>query len=267
VDEKLRSKEQADILRAKFNKHFENLQKSVKSKKSDAYGKSANKSLREVANEITDKRGSCAVGPLKKNERSRLEKMEARTGIFNYGFVADSLLRIQPKNRIQKTSWQVAIIIATNRLESVLEPWAGHMSGSPSEILFIFDILTFEDPLISYQIPPTCSNTPGSKIDIKSYEQLFDPLRKSSRAVKAAAASAFLVATGYHTAMECVEGTFAYLGQNIRQNLMDMGGCSNQDGAEKLDAADCFQNGASTNLMSELFDDYTNADHQFLMEI
>ncbi len=83
-------------------------------------------------------------------------------------------------------------------------------------------------------------------------------MRTAQHGSKAAGASAFLVATGYHTAMECIESSFAYLGQNMR-NILETGKCAETDAPKdfKYDAGHCFHDGASTAIMSLLFNDYT----------
>ena len=192
----------------------------------------------EIISRIKTKRGSYAVGPEKKKERNRLGE-ERRSGIFNYGEMADDILGIDKEIRMPKTTWSVTAI-EVDRL-NVLEPWAGHMSGSPSEILHVWDALTREDPLLSY-------------VDYNSYETT-KLLTSPMRTAKAAGASAFLVALGYHSAMECVEGTYAYLGQDFRLAGMISPG---------RDAGYFLQSGAATSLMSGLFREVTRKDHIFI---
>mmetsp|Transcript_4174 Transcript_4174/g.5871 ORF Transcript_4174/g.5871 Transcript_4174/m.5871 type:complete len:268 (-) Transcript_4174:113-916(-) len=218
--------------------------------------------ITNVANIIKEKRGSKAVGPHKDIERNRMKIFQNRTGIFNYGDLADSILRINKSDRIVKTSWQIALI-GTNRLKNTLEPWAGHMSGSPAEILHIWDILTNEHPLKSYShsVNETTNSFYSYELNevVKDTKCIFcDELRNDARRrVKAAGTAAFLVAMGYHTAMECIEGTFAYLGEDFRNVWLEGG---------KDDAGSLFHNGAATSLMSELFNYFTRKDQQFIME-
>jgi hypothetical protein len=114
------------------------------------------------------------------------------------------------------------------------------MSGSPAEILHVWDVLTSENPLESY-INFTSLDTRNN-------------LRTDKRSAKAAGTSAFLVALGYHSAMECVEASYAYLGENLRIAGMILPG---------QDAGYFLHNDASTNIMSELFRKNTRPDKVF----
>ena len=221
-----RTPEQAEILRLKFRTFSKHLNKE------EDYFTDA------IINRIKSTRGSHAVGPDKSKERKRLGE-ETRSGIFNYGEKADEILRIDPDDRMPKTTWSVGTIQEV-RL-NVIEPWAGHMSGSPSEILHVWDAMTGEHPLKSF-------------VDSNSYETI-RILKSPQRAAKAAGASAFLVALGYHSAMECIEATFAYLGQDFRLAGMIPAG---------QDAGHFLQSGASTSLMSGLFREVTRIDHIFV---
>jgi hypothetical protein len=221
-----RTPAQAEILRLKFKTFSKRLNKGVD------YFTDA------IINRIKSKRGSHAVGPDKSKERKRLGE-ETRSGIFNYGEKADEILRIDIDDRMPKTTWSVGTIEEV-RL-NVLEPWAGHMSGSPSEILHVWDAVTGEDPLKSF-------------VDNISYETI-KLLKSPQRAAKAAGASAFLVALGYHSAMECIEGTFAYLGQDFRLAGMI---------SDRQDAGHFLQSGASTSMMSGLFREVTRIDNIFI---
>jgi len=221
-----RTRAQEEILRNKFKTFSKDLNNGM-----DYFTEA-------IIDRIKSKRGSYAVGPNKSKERKRIGE-ETRSGIFNYGEKADDILKIDKKIRMPKTTWSVGTIEEV-RL-NVLEPWAGHMSGSPAEILHVWDAMTGEDPLMSY-------------LDSNSYESI-SQLISPKRTAKAAGASAFLVALGYHSAMECVEGTFGYLGQDFRIAGMI---------SERQDAGHFLQSGASTSLMSGLFREVTSKLHLFI---
>ena len=220
-----RTPEQAQMLRDQFKEFSKKINNGV-----DYF-------TENVINKITLARGSSAVGPNKSKERSRIND-EHRTGVFNYGNRADEILGIEFSNRIVKTTWAVAII-EDIRLNGE-EPWAGHMSGSPSEILHVWDSLTSENPLESY-------------FDVNSVDSI-NHLNNEKRAGKAAGASAFLIAMGYHSALECIEASMAYLGQNLR-----ISGFLEQS----EDAGNLLNNDSSTKIMSELFIRITRPDKVF----
>ena len=48
-----------------------------------------------------------------------------------------------------KITWPL-MGIAEERLKISLEPWAGHISGSPAKILLLWEVLLNEYPLLSY---------------------------------------------------------------------------------------------------------------------
>lgn len=214
-------KNRAD-LRAEFNKFMKS--------------KNDNKDYmtEEIIQEIEKSRGSKGVGPVKKEERGRKETDEVRTGIFNNGAEVDGYLKQEKTKTLPAVHWDIGII-EEERLKKLTEPLAGHMSGSPAEILFIWDVLLGYNPINSYLSDP--ATLPDSKERIKLYS-------RDEKAVRAAGAAGFLVAMGYHSAVEVIEGTYAYLGQNIRALL---------DDKSKEDAATIFGNGFATEAMAELF--------------
>jgi hypothetical protein len=220
-----RTPEQAQMLKNQFKEFTKKINNGV-----DYF-------TENVINKIRLSRGSSAVGPNKSKERTRIND-ESRTGIFNYGNRADEILDIEASHRIVKTNWAVALIDDI-RLNAE-EPWTAHMSGSPTEILYAWDSLTSENPLESF--------INENSIDTRNH------LNNEKRAAKAAGASAFLIAMGYHSALECIEASMAYLGQNLRIS----GFIKSTE-----DAGNLLHNDASTKIMSELFIRITRQDKVF----
>lgn len=186
---------------------------------------------------INPERTSAHVGPFKIQERKK-KACESRTGIFNLGKQADEMIGVVVAKRIHETS---SPVMAINKRRLGCEPWAGHMSGSPTEILYAWDIFTKEPPLISFQ------------------SHIIDslPLDTPQRQAKAAAASAFLVAAGYHSAIECVEATYAYLGNDFRATGRIASG---------QNAAHSFDNGVATQMFVNIFKRFTINQKVTLLE-
>ncbi|MBL0526823.1 hypothetical protein JD490_18165 [Aeromonas dhakensis] len=188
--------------------------------------------------EVQERGGSSAVGPDKKAERSRPQAEHVfRTGIHNLGEEADDLLDVPRDSRIPPTKWDVAHISA-QRVAETIEPFAGHMSGSPAEILQTWDMLRGEAPEQQFvgrlhsehQYDPMQNRTPAEQEQLRA---------------RAAGAGAFLVGLGYHSSVEVIEGTLTYMGQSLRDhNVLGIG---------QRDAGHLFGAGAATDLMSELF--------------
>ena len=181
----------------------------------------------ESSRRVQEEGGSTAVGPDKKTERSRpsAEHID-RTGIHNLGEEADEVLGVPVQDRISTSRWDVAYI-DFDRVADTAEPLVGHMSGSPAEILQIWDMLRGDQ--LEYQF-------------LTSHQQ-------EQQLARAAGASAFLVGLGYHSAVEVLEGTLRYTGQSIRHNEIL--------GAGQKDAGHLFGQGAATELMSEFFQAHT----------
>lgn len=193
--------------------------------------------------------GSGAVGPDKRAERkiaafaSRAD-IPFRAGVHNTGLKADQVLNVATQNRIPENRWAV-FDISTPRIKETTEPLVGHMSASPAEILQTWDMLcgvAGEDQYVG-ALTRSLARQEGEKFlnplsDLTSAEQ-------AQRYARAAGASAFLVGLGYHTAVEVLEGTLVYTGQNIRAE-----GTLSQS---QRDSAHLFGHGAATDLMTELF--------------
>ncbi len=189
--------------------------------------------------------GSKVVGPKKKEERSRpweelvrimgtnkTKKLSLipRTGIHNTGNEIDNELGIGLNHRIKPTKWQIAHM-NKNRVNGMQEPLAGHMSGSPAEILQVWDALVGMPENEQYSLYDDKAKD-GQAIDQQSQEY-------TAREARAAGASAFLIAGGYHSAVEVLEGTKTYMGENPRKGKdwdagMDYGNGNATDYTEEL---------------------------------
>ncbi|WP_218227992.1 hypothetical protein [Pseudomonas sp. Irchel s3b2] len=182
--------------------------------------------------------GSSSVGPLKKEERYRPPaELSLRTGIHNTGEKADIQLGIAPNQRIPGAKWDIAHL-SKDRVVATTEPLVGHMSGSPAEILQVWDMLRGDSH--EMQFLGALNKREGDHWDPLSTVSLE---RQDQQLARVAGAAAFLVGLGYHSAVEVAEGTLSYMGQNLRAVL----------GNPKDDAGHLLGHGAATSLMSELF--------------
>lgn len=198
---------------------------------------------------MRNKGGSSAVGPDKRAERkiaafdSRAD-IPFRSGVHDTGLKADQIMNIATQHRIPENRWAV-FNISTPRIKETTEPLVGHMSASPAEILQTWDMLcgvAGEDQYVG-ALARNLARQEGEKFlhplsDLTTAEQ-------AQRYARAAGASAFLVGLGYHTAVEVLEGTLVYTGQDIRTE-----GTLSQS---QRDSAHLFGHGAATDLMTELF--------------
>ena len=82
------------------------------------------------------------------------------------------------------------------------------------------------------------------------------PERKE-RLARSAAAAAFLVGQGYHSAMEVAEGVLRYDGQSLRKALE-----ADKDTYKNQDAGDLLHAGAATHLIMELLQEQTQEDER-----
>ncbi len=193
--------------------------------------------------------GSPNVGPDKKAERKIADfappaDIPFRAGIHNMGLEADKVLGIAEHNRIPESRWPV-YDISTSRIQETTEPFVGHMSGSPAEILQTWDMLcgvTGEDQYVG-----ALNHSSARQEDEKFRHPLsgLTSAQQTQRYARAAGASALLVGLGYHSAVEVLEGILVYTGQSIRTK-----GILSQS---QRDAAHVFGHGAATDLITELF--------------
>ena len=223
---------------------------------------------------IASLNGSKTVGPEKKKERKMNGPTYDRTGIYNLGLFADKIIReyiqsnypnvtvnlrdkalmtLDDKNKngyftsellepLSPKEWGVAKLPLEKIKNTYSEALASHMSGSPCEILHIWDVLLGYDPVKSY------------------YEKEIND-EKLARSMTSAA---FLISMGYHSAVEVIEGTLKYLGKSIR--VVDISSeldytYNLQKGKE--DASYIFYNGEATRLLSEEFNNLTKTPINF----
>lgn len=218
--------------------------------------------------------GSLAVGPEKKKERVTNGPTYDRTGIYNLGLYADKIIReyihsnypdiklnlrkkalVTPEEKnncsyffsdvlepFSPKEWAVAKLPVEKIKNTYSEALASHMSGSPAEILHIWDVLLGYDPVNSYKE--------------KSINE-----EKLARSMTTAA---FLISMGYHSAVEVVEGTLKYLGKSIR--VVDINSelvLPSHLGIGKEDASYIYYNGEATRLLSEEFNKLTYTPIKF----
>ncbi|AIP27670.1 hypothetical protein DR63_4805 [Burkholderia thailandensis E264] len=192
---------------------------------------------------VQEEGGSRAVGPDKTAERTRPAAAHFdRTGIHNLGEDADEIIGVPRHARIPPTQWDVAHI-AENRVDGTVEPFAGHMSGSPAEILQTWDMLRGEPA--ERQFVGTLHTRLETRAEHHDPMQVHSPAQQVQHLARAAGACAFLVGLGYHSTVEVIEGALTYLGQSMRRHDVL--------GAGQRDAGHLFGQGAATELMSELF--------------
>lgn len=202
-----------------------------------------------IVKRVQDVGGSGAVGPTKKQERTRPENdRPPRTGIHNLGHQADEQLGIPADQRLPRSRWDVAHI-RSDRVLDTTEPLVGHMSGSPAEILQVWDMLRgvkgpqqYVGVLDAHQKLLAQGSAPAMPMaGLRSQEQ-------EERLARVAGADAFLVGLGYHSAVEVMEGTLAYTGQDVREAV-----------GARQDATHLFGHGAASSLVGELLTTQTRA--------
>jgi hypothetical protein len=225
-----RSERQAAILRQRLRWHLDN--------------EGLDSVTPRVVKDVQHAGGSSVVGPTKKAERTRPpNEKPPRSGIHNLGREADIDLNIPDREALPTSRWDVAHI-RRDRVDGIEEPLVGHMSGSPAEILQVWDMLRGVEAERQYvgilrdQRQHPERTQPTAHLSLEEREQ---------RLARAAGAGAFLVGLGYHSAVEVAEGVLAYTGQDARSAL----------GSPRQDAGHLLGNGAATSLISELFEGQT----------
>jgi hypothetical protein len=189
--------------------------------------------------------GGEVIGPSKSKERKRVseEDLIPRTGIHDCGKDADELLgRFEEKGHLVPTKWASARL-SEERVRVTGEPLAGHMSASPSEILWTWDVLAKRGLASAYIGSSRGHDEPHSS-------------------ARAGGACAFLVGCGYHSALEVLHGTLNYVGQEIATEVLRGAAELRMDQEEEvnslhLDAGAIFHSGAATSLVEELCDNMT----------
>lgn len=198
--------------------------------------------------------GSSVLGPDKKTDRTRSDDNVARTGIFGTGEEVDKTLLNAGDAAIKPSSWAVGMIKEASVMRTT-EPWAGHISGSPPEILLAWESLLHKDQGIQPFVH--AADQPGS---------LSEP-EIAMRNSRSALAHGFFPATGYHSAMEVMESALLYSGQTTRQLNEDNAGKKvaaptlEIDGQSR-DTSRVFGRGAATTLIGDLCNSQTHSAHR-----
>lgn len=125
-----------------------------------------------------------------------------RSGLFDLGAEVDAAMKIDEKIKIPFIQWPLQTVPKKLIDSCKDEAWAGHFSGSAYELLHIFDVLTKKD----------------STAEVKAGDD--------DRRTKAALASAFLIATGFHSAVEINYSMQNYYNGKIFKSISDSGVCS-----------------------------------------
>ncbi|ARB93984.1 hypothetical protein [Legionella longbeachae] len=186
--------------------------------------------------------GGEVVGPTKGPERKRVEEESIpRTGIHDCGKDVDELLgRFEKEGHLVPTKWSSARL-HERRVETIQEPLAGHMSASPSEILWTWDVLAGRGLDSAY------TGNSSKETDFFS-------------SARAAGTCAFLVGCGYHSALEVLHGTMLYVGQDPQYVLPEAVEMNEKETGikEPLDVGILFHSGAATSLVEDLLNDMTS---------
>jgi len=188
--------------------------------------------------EIKSISGSKALAPFKKDQRGFKKSDESRTGVHNLGSVADSLLNVTAE-RLVPTVWDINLI-SEMRISPDKEPFVGHMSGSPFEIFIAWELLSggsSDIPTFSFWKPTffgKSKSVPG--LDFSQPEHSHIRSRSS-------ATTSFLIASGFHSAVEVLSSILVYHGQDSREFMKR---------TLDKDAANVFGNGAATDLICEM---------------
>jgi hypothetical protein len=185
---------------------------------------------------------SGVVGPNKSNERVRgSTDLVARQGLHGLGALADRVLGVNEADAIPVVEWQEASISET-KVNNTAEPLSGHMSGSPSEVLMVWDALVDGDNTQPY------TQAHDQTVQQGGQERAFHDVDiGEAKGARLAGATAMLVAIGFHSPVENIESALKYTGQNPRTDLIE----GPQD-----DAASSLGQGAATALFTELYDYY-----------
>ncbi|HVK94742.1 MAG TPA: hypothetical protein VM571_08445 [Noviherbaspirillum sp.] len=201
----------------------------------------------DVVNRVRNAGSSSAVGPQKKKERVRPPNDKPpRAGVHDLGDEVDSELGIDQKMRLPKIRWDVAHI-STKRVSSHVEPLVGHMSGSLTELLTVWDMLSGHPGKDLYTGVLDAHRNVREQETNPTYMPMEHLSReeRNARHARVAGACAMIIGCGYHGAVELAEGVLLYTGQNLRDVI-----------SKDEDAAHLLGNGAATELICELLKNY-----------
>ncbi|MCP2223740.1 hypothetical protein [Bradyrhizobium elkanii] len=193
--------------------------------------------------------GTGVVGPKKKEERKKIDVSSMRRGLHNLGDEIDEKLGVPEHMRIPPITWRPMHIKAT-RFLNVQEPLVGHMSGSPAEILMVWDMLCGRAEGVYTAALDAHRNAINAGLGFAEPKDHFSAEEWAARLARLAGACAMQIGVGYHSAVEVAESALKYTGQDVRSVLADP---ATEDAAHLLGA------GAATDLLTELFETQTES--------
>ncbi|TFV28597.1 MULTISPECIES: hypothetical protein [Bradyrhizobium] len=193
--------------------------------------------------------GTGVVGPKKKAERKKIDTSSIRRGLYNLGDEIDERLGVPEHTRIPPITWKPMLIKAT-RLLNLEEPLVGHMSGSPAEILMVWDMLCGRAEGVYTAALDAHRNAINAGIGSAEPKDHFSAEEWAARLARLAGACAMQIGVGYHSAVEVAESALKYTGQDLRSVLADP---ATEDATRLLGA------GAATDLITELFETQTKS--------
>ena len=177
----------------------------------------------------------------KRAERKKADDLVKHVGVHNRGIEADEMLGIPGEERIPSSRYPLWLL-DSRRVKAVSEPLVAHLSGSPGEILMIWDMLRGEssDHLYTKVLDKQrdCDDPVKSARDPMGY---LTAEERNARLARLAGACAMLLGVGHHSAVEVVADALTYTGQSPRTVL-----------ADNEDATHLLGEGAATDLISEL---------------
>jgi hypothetical protein len=200
----------------------------------------------DVVDQIVTIGDSTSLAPRKRQEQPKGNQKDTDTpplrgGVHDLGDEADAAIGVAQDKRLPKVTWPVAKIDA-RRVSDTLEPFVDHISGRPTNALMIWDLLcseALEDVylgLLSRQTHTIPMESLGASKQQEKY-------------ARSAATNAVLVGVGYHSALEVIDSTLIYSGQNLRGEL-----------DPSADAGSLLGQGAATDLIIELVEQHTWKD-------
>ncbi|WP_445222824.1 hypothetical protein ACKWRH_45555 (plasmid) [Bradyrhizobium sp. Pa8] len=214
----------------------------------------AEEELTPISDEVLERiakisAGTGVVGPNKKRERKRIDAFSTRRSLYNLGDEIDQKLGVPEQMRIPPIIWRPMLIKAT-RLLNVQEPLVAHMSGSPSEILMVWDMLRGRAEGIYTAALDAHWNAINAGLSSALPMDHFSAEEWAARLARVAGACAMEIGVGHHSAVEVAESALKYTGQDVRSVLTD---------PLTEDAAHLFGAGAATDLLTELFETQTKS--------
>ncbi|MGY3614122.1 hypothetical protein [Bradyrhizobium sp. USDA 10063] len=214
----------------------------------------AEEALTPISDEVLERvaklsAGTGVVGPRKKEERKRIDASATRRGLHNLGDEVDERLGVPEHMRIPPITWRPMHIKAT-RLLNVQEPLVAHMSGSPAELLMVWDMLCGRAEGVYTAALDAHRNAINAGLGSAEPKDHFSAEEWAARLARLAGACAMQIGVGHHSAVEVAESALKYTGQDVRSVLADP---ATEDATRLLGA------GAATDLLTELFETQTKS--------